>query len=184
MTGTAAGGKSPPSSDRRSPPRTIRDMRIDVRTPEGTRLGRVEIDAAARPMRVRPALAERDVYLEWDGALDDAGHLRACVTCGHPRLYRRRSLPQVTPFVVLLALALAAVALLGFVTSPAFLAILVVVLLVDIGVLLVARTRLVCYRCGSVYDRVPIARYHRHWDPAIAERDAPAAPSDSEERTS
>lgn len=159
-------------------------MRIDVRTPEGSRLGRVEIDAAARPVRVRPTQADRDLFLEWDGALDDAGHLRACLVCGHPRLYRRRSLPQVTPFVVLLALALAAVALLGFATSPAFLALLAVVLVVDIGVLVVARTRLVCYRCGSVYDQVPIARYQRHWDPAIAERDAPAAPFGTEERTS
>ena len=183
MTGTAAGGKSPPSNDAPSP-RTIRVMRIDARSPDGSRLGRVEIDEAARPVRIRPPLAERDLFLEWDGALDDAGHLRACVACGHPRLYRRRSLPQVTPFVVLLALALATIALLGFATSPAFLAILVVVLLVDIGVLVVARTRLVCYRCGSVYDKVPIARYHRNWDPATAERDAPADPTDPEEQAS
>ena len=80
--------------------------------------------------------------------------------------------------------ALAAIALLGFATSPAFLAILVVVLVVDIGVLVVARTRLVCYRCGSVYDRVPIARYHRNWDPEVAERDAPADPTEPEEHAS
>jgi hypothetical protein len=159
-------------------------MRIDVRDQDGTRLGRVEIDEAARPLRVRPPLSERDLFLDWDGAIDDAGHLRTCVVCGHPRVYRARSLPQMTPFVVLLALGLAAIALLGFATSPAFLAILAVVLVLDIGVLLLARTRLVCYRCGSVYEQLGIARYHRHWDPTVAERDAPVGAPDQTERMS
>ncbi len=159
-------------------------MRIDVRDQDGTRHGRVEIDEAARPLRIRPPLADRDAFLDWDGAIDDAGNLRSCVVCGHSRVYRSRSLPQVTPFVVLLALGLATIALLGFATSPAFLALLGVVLVVDIGVLLLARTRLVCYRCGSVYERLGIARYHRPWDPAIAERDTPADAPDPPEGTS
>jgi hypothetical protein len=158
-------------------------MQIDVRDQDGTRLGRVELDEAARPLRIRPPLADRDVFLDWDGAVDDAGHLRSCVVCGHPRVYRARSLPQMTPFVVLLALGLAMIALLGFATSPAFLALLAVVLVLDIGVLVLARTRLVCYRCGSVYERLGIARYHRHWDPAVAERDTPSAGSVQSERT-
>ncbi|MFM1832412.1 MAG: hypothetical protein RLZZ461_728, partial [Planctomycetota bacterium] len=108
-------------------------MQIDVRDQDGTRLGRVELDEAARPLRIRPPLADRDVFLDWDGAVDDAGHLRSCVVCGHPRVYRARSLPQMTPFVVLLALGLAMIALLGFATSPAFLALLAVVLVLDIG---------------------------------------------------
>jgi hypothetical protein len=149
-------------------------MRIDVRGQHGNRLGRVEIDEASRPLRVRPPLADRDVFLDWDGAIDDSGHLRSCIVCGHPRVYRARSLPQMTPFVVLLALGLATIALLGFATSPAFLALLAIVLVADIGVLVLARTRLVCYRCGSVYERLGIARYHQHWDSATAERDAPA----------
>jgi len=159
-------------------------MRIDVRDQDGRRLGRVEIDETARPLRIRPPLADRDVFLDWDGAVDDAGHLRSCIVCGHPRVYRSRSLPQMTPFVVLLALGLAMISLLGFATSPAFLGLLVVVLVVDIGVLVLARTRLVCYRCGSVYDRLGIARYHHHWDPAVAERDAPADRPEQPERTS
>jgi ribosomal protein L37E len=145
-------------------------MQIDVRDQDGTRLGRVELDEVARPLRIRPPLADRD--------------LRSCVVCGHPRVYRARSLPQMTPFVVLLALGLAMIALLGFATSPAFLALLAVVLALDIGVLVLARTQLICYRCGSVYERLGIARYHRHWDPAIAERDTPSAGSDQSERTS
>ncbi len=159
-------------------------MRIDVRDQDGTRLGRIEIDAAARPLRVRPPLAERDVFLDWDGAVDDAGHLRSCVVCGHPRVYRSRSLPQMTPFVALLALGLATISLLGFATSRAFLALLGVMLVLDIGVLFLARTRLVCYRCGSVYERLGIARYHRHWDASVAERDSPTEEPDQPEQTS
>jgi hypothetical protein len=145
-------------------------MHVDVRTQEGTRLGRVEIDQATRPIRVRPSDADRDIFLEWDNATDDAGHLRACIACGDHHLYRSRSLPQVTPFVVLIALAGATVSLLGFATSTWILSLLVVVLVIDIGVLVFARTRLVCYRCGSMYGNLPIARYHRSWDPSVAER--------------
>ena len=149
---------------------TIGPMHVDVRTQDGTRLGRVEIDQATRPIRVRPDDADRDIFLEWDNAVDDAGHLRACITCGERHLYRSRSLPQVTPFVVLIALAGATVSLLGFVNRSWALGRLGVVLLIDIGVLFFAKTRLVCYRCGSVYGNLPIARYHRGWDQSIAER--------------
>jgi hypothetical protein len=76
----------------------------------------------------------------------------------------------VTPFVALIALAGATVSLLGFATSTWILNLLIVVLVIDIGVLVFARTRLVCYRCGSIYGNLPIARYHRGWDPAVAEK--------------
>ena len=145
-------------------------MHVDVRTQDGTRLGRVKIDQATRPIRVRPGNADRDTFLEWENAVDDAGHLRACITCGERHLYRSRSLPQVAPFVALIALAGATVSLLGFATSTWILNLLIVVLVIDIGVLVFARTRLVCYRCGSIYGNLPIARYHRGWDPAVAEK--------------
>ena len=146
-----------------------------MRTLEGERLGRIEIDEATRPVRVRPPLSERTLFLEWDGALDDAGHLRSCVVCGHSRLYRSRSLPQLTPFVVLMAFAGAAVGLLGFATNPIILALLGVLLIADVGLLLLARTQIVCYRCGTVYDQLPIARYHHPWEAGIADRETPAS---------
>ena len=152
-------------------------MRADVRTTEGERLGRIEIDEATRPVRIHPPLSERPLFLEWDGALDDADHLRSCVICGHSRLYRSRSLPQLTPFVVLLAFAGAAVGLLGFATNPLILGLLGLLLIADVGLLLLARTRIVCYRCGTVYDQLPIARYHHPWDAAIAERETPGSTS-------
>jgi hypothetical protein len=38
----------------------------------------------------------------------------------------------------------------------------------DLAVLALARTQLACYRCGTVYGRVAIARYHRPWDARTA----------------
>ena len=93
-------------------------MNVDVRAAGGKRLGRVEIDPTARPIRVRPELSDRDLFVDWDGAIDDAGHLRRCVVCDHGRLYRSRTLPQVTPFVILLAFAGAILGLLGYADRP------------------------------------------------------------------
>ena len=151
-------------------------MIVDVRTTKGERLGRVEVDPTTRPVKLRPDQADRDLFLDWDGAVDDAGHLRSCVFCDHGRLYRSRTLPQVTPFVILLAFAGATLGLLGYADRPLILTLLIVVLVVDVAVLVVGRTRLVCYRCGTLYDRLPIARYHQRWDPGVAERDQEVRP--------
>jgi hypothetical protein len=151
-------------------------MRIDARDADGRRLGRVELDETQRPSLVRlvdPAKPDdpgRERYLNWEGGLDDAGCLRRCVVCGCTSLYRTKALPQVTPFVVVLAFVGAIVGLLGYANHPLVLPALVVLLAVDVATLVLARTRLVCYRCGSVYSRCPIARYHRRWARSEAER--------------
>lgn len=111
-----------------------------------------------------------DRFLNWDGAIDDGGHLRKCVICGCDRLYRRKVLPQVTPFVVLLAFAGAIIGLLGYTNNPLMLPGLVVLLVIDVATLALARERLVCYRCGSVYSKLKIARYHHRWNRSEAER--------------
>lgn len=151
-------------------------MRIDVRDAEGRRFGRVEVDEAQPPSLVRladpdrPGGEARERYLHWDGALDDAGHLRRCVVCGGGDLYRSKALPQVTPFIVVLAFVGSIVGLLGYAAHPLVLPALVVLLAIDVGTLALARNRLVCYRCGSVYGRCGIARYHRRWERSEAER--------------
>ena len=60
---------------------------------------------------------EGEVFLNWDGTLDDAGHLRKCLTCGCPNLYSYRSLPSVAPIIVIVAFAGAAVGILGYATG-------------------------------------------------------------------
>ncbi|MFO0961408.1 MAG: hypothetical protein U0625_00725 [Phycisphaerales bacterium] len=134
-------------------------------------VGRVEVDPSARPVLVKVTDAQgqpQDAYLEWERALDDAGQLRACVACGCQRLYRRKTLPRVTPFVLVLAAAGVVAGVLGYSSDPVVLGALVVLLAMDVAVLIVARTRLVCYRCGSQYSRTKIARYHRAWDARTA----------------
>lgn len=74
--------------------------------------------------------------------------------------------------MVVLAAAGVLVAAFGLAANPWVYGSLVGVLLLDVGVLVIARTRLVCYRCNSVYDRLRVARYHRRWDPREAESEA------------
>lgn len=152
-------------------------MRIDLRSADRRPLGRVGVDPAARPTRVSVPGVEREVFLSWDGALDDAGHLRRCVACGGQAMFRTKSFPQVTLLVVVLAFAGAVVAALGYAANPLVLSTMVVVLLVDVAILLFSRPLLICYRCRSTYAQLPIARYHRRWDRREGERWRPAAPS-------
>ena len=122
------------------------------------------MDPSQRPPRVPLEEGSGEVFLAWDGALDDAGHLRKCLCCGSPNLYRIRSLPTVTPIIVILAFVGAAVGLLGYANNPVVLTSLVVVLLFEVMIILVARNRLVCYRCRSRYSDIQIARYHPGFD--------------------
>ncbi|MBX3354140.1 MAG: hypothetical protein KF724_00400 [Phycisphaeraceae bacterium] len=166
-------------------------MRIDLRDAARQRIGRVSIESSQRPTLVRverrddasDAPTAHDVFLNWDQAVDDAGCLRHCIACGG-RVFRSRSLPQVTPVVVVLAVAGVLVAAFGLAANPLVYAALVAVLLLDIGVLLVARTRLICYRCGSIYDRVPVARYHTAWNRRDAENEQMASPPEAPQPSS
>jgi hypothetical protein len=149
-------------------------MRIELRDANRRRLARVDIDERVRPARVQFSSGEKrgeqDLYLRWDEAVDDSSSLRRCVVCGCGDLYARKSLPQVTPFVVVLAFSGAAVSISGYGTKPIVIASLAILLVVDVLTLLLTRRQLVCYGCGAVYDRLRIARYHKPWDRAISER--------------
>lgn len=161
----------PPASDRQ--PQPAADpyhcrVRILLRESDGSR-ATLDVDPTRRPPRVRTLEDTRDVFLEWDQALDDDGQLRRCLGCGGP-LYRRKALPQLTGFVVVLAFALALVGILGFADNIPLLIGMSCVLLLDIGILLFARTHLDCYRCRSSHRRLTIASYHRPWERAVAVR--------------
>ena len=145
-------------------------MRIEPRDASGRRLDRIEVDERARPARVGLGEGAGEAFLRWDGALDDASALRRCVICGCADLYVRKNFPQVTPFVVALAFVGVAVAILGYTANPVVFGLLAALLAVDVLVLLVAQRQLVCYGCGSTYTALRIARYHRRWDRAVAER--------------
>lgn len=145
-------------------------MRIELRDENRRRIGRIVVDPALRPTRVTIVDSDREVFLTWDTAQDDAGHLRRCVVCDCPDLFREKAFPQVTVFVVVLAFAGAVLGALGYATTPPMLIAMGIVLAVDIAILLFSRRRLVCYRCRTSYHGLPPARYHRSWDRAMADR--------------
>ena len=168
-------------------------MRIEVHDLSRARRGRTTLDPSQRPPRAQlegvedPEHAEtREVFLDWDGALDDSGHLRRCPVCGGKQLFTVRTLPTVTPIFVILAFAGTAVSLFGYANNPIILAALVLVVLAELVILVVARTRLVCYRCRSRFAQTPIAPYHAVFDPQVAQLAAnqpsePATDEDPEE---
>lgn len=163
-------------------------MRIELRDPGRKRVGRVVVDPAQRPTRVTiarradpagdadPSVSEsrpsgaREAFLNWESALDDAGRLRRCVACGCADLFHEKAFPQMTAFIVVLAFVGAVVGALGFATDSRVLSVMAVILMLDVAILFFSRRRLVCYRCRSTYHDLPIARYHRTWDRALADR--------------
>lgn len=151
-------------------------MRIEPRDASGRRLPRVEVDERARPARVPLLESGHDLFLRWDGALDDAGALRRCVVCGCGDLYTRKNFPQVTPFVIVLAFLGVAVAVLGYSNNPIVYALLALLFAVDVGTLLLAQRQIVCYGCGAMYSAARVAKYLRPWDRTVAERVAKLPP--------
>ncbi|MHC4106716.1 MAG: hypothetical protein ACYSTY_01385 [Planctomycetota bacterium] len=145
-------------------------MQIDLRDRSRNRIGRIDLDPALRPTRVGLVESGGEVFLDWETAVDDAGHLRRCVACGCPEVFREKAFPPATGFVVALAFAGAVIGALGFATQPPVLMAMGVVLAFDIAILVFSRQRLVCYRCRTSYRGLPIARYHRRWDRATADR--------------
>ena len=146
-------------------------MRIDVHDASRKKRGRITIDPTQRPPRTAIEEDESggDVFLDWDGSLDDAGHLRKCLICGNKVLFRVRTLPSVAPILVILAFAGVAISILGFASNPIILGLMVVVVIAELVILLIARTQLVCYRCRTKYAETPIAPYHQPYDPQTAE---------------
>jgi hypothetical protein len=151
-------------------------MRIELRDENRRPIGRVQVDASQRPTRVTTvgassaAPGEREVFLNWDTAVDDAGQLRRCVACGCTEMFRERAFPQVTAIVVVLAFTGAIIGALGLAANTPVLIAMAIVLVLDVAILLFSRKRLVCYRCRSTYHELPIARYHRPWDRSRADR--------------
>ena len=71
--------------------------------------------------------------------------------------------------LIILAFAGTAVSLFGFANDPLVLGLLVLVVITELVILIVARSKLVCYRCRTRFARTPVAPYHQVFDPQIAE---------------
>jgi membrane protein implicated in regulation of membrane protease activity len=69
-----------------------------------------------------------------------------------------------TGFIVVLALAMAAAAILDLASGWPILVAMVALLIFDVAVLVLSDEMLTCYRCRSGYRGLAIARYHRPWN--------------------
>lgn len=150
-------------------------MRIDIRNLDRQRQFAAEVDLKNPPPVVRaPAEGERtgpgEVYLTWDRAVDDEGHLRGCPVCGCRELFARKDFPQVTGFVVVVLAVVVSVALFGAGQVWASLGVLAAMVVLDAAIFIFTGRTLVCYRCRSEFRNLPIRRDHPQWDLSIGEK--------------
>ena len=131
----------------------------------------MDVNADAPPSMVHPPQKDRPpISLDWDRTLDDQRRLRRCPVCGCEHLYMVRQVPQLTGFALLVLAALVALMLLNIGLKLVALVVFLVLAVLDLVVFLFAARRLVCYRCGSSFSRLPIHRDHPRWDKTVAER--------------
>ncbi|MBI69420.1 MAG: hypothetical protein CMJ38_05320 [Phycisphaerae bacterium] len=126
--------------------------------------GTFEVDVEEQPTTVIVDPSESELFLNWDSTIDDSKRIRGCIVCGGD-LYKEQMFPQVTGIVIVLAFAGAVAGILGLVTTWVMLIAMSVVLILDILILFVVKTRLSCYCCNTRLSQTTIAQYHKHWDP-------------------
>ncbi len=131
---------------------------------EKQKKGEFEVDVEAQPSTVVVEPTQDELFLKWDSTLDDSKHLRGCIVCGG-ELYQEQAFPQITGIVIVLAFAGAVAGILGLVTTWVMLIAMSVVLVMDIFILFVAKTRLTCYGCNTRFHNTTVAQYHKPWDP-------------------
>jgi hypothetical protein len=147
-------------------------MRIELHDKSG-KLGAVEVDPARPPgvVRLRKAPGgEVEHYLEWERAFDDEGQLRRCPACGSESLYWRRIFQPLTGFIVVLIVGLVAVLLYGVTNAPLWLIAgsLAVVIFINGLIVRFSPRFMGCYRCGTRFRGVKVAKQWGEWDSATA----------------
>ena len=136
---------------------------------DGQKSDHFSVAIEERPSKIHLEQSNDDLFLDWNSSIDDSGKLKSCVVC-RGDLFRENTLPQITGFVIVLAFAGGVAGLLGLVTTWPMLIAMGVVLLIDVTILVLRFTRLVCYKCGTRFSKLPIAPYHQKWDADRAEQ--------------
>ena len=146
-------------------------MRIDLCNLRREPLFSVQVDADRPPSVVKPPAGGQEIYLDWDQALDDHGHLRRCPACGCRELFVRKNFPQVTGLlIVVFAVVVATYLALGKRHVIAAACVLMAVALIDAIVYLFTGKCVVCYRCRSTYRDLPIGKDQRGWELSTGEK--------------
>ncbi len=157
-------------------------MRIDVRNTQRERLFTVDVDPDNPPAVVRPGGAGvetdksepvrdgKEVYLNWEQAVDDQGHLRRCPVCSCRELFARKDFPQVTGFLIVVGAAIVAMGMFGAGWVVEAFVVLGAVAVIDAAIFIFTKRCVVCYRCRSEFRDLPIRRDHPTWELSIGEK--------------
>lgn len=151
-------------------------MHIDIRNLDRQRLFSVEVDLNDPPAVVRPNGDERsstptqEVFMNWDRAVDDEGHLRRCPVCGCRDLFVRKDFPQITGLTIVALATIVSMALFGAGAVIAAWGVLAAMVVLDAVIYAFTGKTLVCYRCRSEFRRLPIAREIKAWDLSVGEK--------------
>jgi len=149
-------------------------VRIDICNPRQEPLFTVQVDAEHPPSVVKPPEGSahgQEVYLDWDQALDDRGHLRRCPVCGCRELFVRKNFPQVTGLLIVVFAGVVATYLaLGKRQVIAAGIVLLTVALIDALIFMFTGKCVVCYRCRSTFRGLPIGRDQRGWELSTGEK--------------
>lgn len=149
-------------------------MKIDVRNKQRERLCNVTVDAKDPASVVKANEGDdTEIYLKWDGAVDDQGFLRRCPVCDCRELFSRKDFPQITGFVIVVAAGVLAMGL--FVGGDVLwgLVVLAACAILDALVYFFVGRCIVCYRCRSEFRDTPIGQHHEGWDLAVGEKYRP-----------
>ncbi len=159
-------------------------MRVEVFDEHGKNLGEFKLSPGEMPARTQTSTGI-EFMPDWEQAYDDEGDLRRCIACSCDQLYRHRTLPRVTGFFIVLALAMTAASLLGLASGWPIMVVMIIVLIIDVAILLWRHEVLVCYQCRTRYGDLHIASYHKTWSRRVArrirarQRDSEPSPYDS-----
>jgi len=146
-------------------------MKLDIHSPHQPGAFSAEVDPNDPPSVVRaPGKPARQVYLNWDQAFDDQGHLRRCPVCGCRDLYLKKDFPQLTTFGLVVLAAVIGLVLFGFEQVALAIVVCGLILVADAVIFLFAKRYLVCYQCESSFRQAPIGPHHEPWRLSIGER--------------
>ena len=150
-------------------------MHIELRNQRREHLFAVEVNLSDPPAIVHdPAGGGQAVHLNWDRAIDDEQHLRRCPVCGCADLFKRKPLPQLTAFAIVVLAAVVAMLVHGIGDQPMLaLAVFLAVSAVDIAIYLFTPRQLVCYNCRSAFSSLRIRRDHPRWDKTLGDQYPP-----------
>ncbi|MBI1338539.1 MAG: hypothetical protein GC164_16470 [Phycisphaera sp.] len=153
-------------------------MHIHLRDINRQELFTVEVPLKNPPSVVRrpgvpidaPDAHRHEVYLNWDRAFNDEGHLVRCPVCGCRELFARKDFQQITGLVIVVLAATVAIVLFAVNYVIWALTVLGIVAFVDLLIYFFTGKRLVCYRCRSEFKGLTIRPRHPGWELAIGEK--------------